>query len=219
MPSKPPVPSKFMPDKSVSSPPRRSADGLASRATRRGALAVFGAAALMTLGACALNGRAAAAEDAEVIDLRVTHAEKRMMETVAGARELLSRAKGVLIIPGITKAGLLVGGAYGEGALKIGEATVGYYSVGAASFGLQAGVQKFDQALFFMTTGALEKFRRSSGWEMGADAEVVNIDSGMAASLSTTTTQAPVISVTFGQEGLMAGVSLEGAKYTKLREE
>lgn len=202
-----------------SSPSTVPAAPRARAATRRGALAGFCAAAMVALGACALPGHVAAAEDAEIIDLRVTHAERRMLATVPGARELLGRAKGVLIIPGITKAGLLVGGAYGEGALKIGEATVGYYSMGAASFGFQAGVQKFDQALFFMTTGALEKFRRSSGWEMGADAEVVTIDKGMAAGLSTTTTQAPVISVTFGQEGLMAGVSLEGAKYTKLREE
>ncbi|SDX83502.1 Las17-binding protein actin regulator [Albimonas donghaensis] len=191
----------------------------APRATRRGALAAFCAAAIMAVGACAMPGHVAAAEDSEVIDLRVTHAEKRMMANVSGARELMSRAKGVLIIPGITKAGLLIGGAYGEGSLKIGEATVGYYSMAAGSFGFQAGVQKFDQALFFMTTGALEKFRRSSGWEMGADAEVVTIDDGMAASLKTTTSQAPVISVVFGQEGLMAGVTLGGAKYTKLKEE
>ncbi|MAS42826.1 MAG: hypothetical protein CML46_05310 [Rhodobacteraceae bacterium] len=207
------------PKSSVPARPASKSGRAAPRATRRGALAAFCAAAIMAVGACAMPGHVAAAEDSEVIDLRVTHAEKRMMANVSGARELMSRAKGVLIIPGITKAGLLIGGAYGEGSLKIGEATVGYYSMAAGSFGFQAGVQKFDQALFFMTTGALEKFRRSSGWEMGADAEVVTIDDGMAASLKTTTSQAPVISVVFGQEGLMAGVTLGGAKYTKLREE
>ena len=161
---------------------------------------------------------ARAAEAADVIDLRVRHSLATLTASVPGASELLSRAKGVLIVPGITKAGLLVGGMYGEGALKIGDRTVGYYSVGAASIGLQAGAQKFDQALFFMTTGALENFRRSEGWEVGADAEITAMDANLASTITTRTAQHPVLSVVYGQKGLMAGVSLEGAKYTKLKE-
>lgn len=185
--------------------------------TRRRALRAFAAALVAGPLALAAAAPAQATEAAEVIDLRVKHARERLAETVPGARELLSRAKGVLIVPGITKAGLLVGGAYGEGALQVNGATVGYYSVGAASFGLQAGAQRFDQALFFMTTSALERFRRSEGWEIGADAEVTVPDKGLSTGLTTTTARNPVIAVTFGQEGLMAGVSLEGAKYTRIR--
>lgn len=182
--------------------------------TRRGALALLAGAllALPLLG----PAPAGATEEADVIDLRVKHAIDRLQRSVPGATELMNRAKGVLIVPGITKAGLLVGGAYGEGALLVNGATVGYYSLASASVGLQAGVQKFDQALFFMTTAALEKFRRSKGWELGADAEVVVPDQGLSTGLTTTTAQAPVIAVTFGQGGLMAGVSLEGAKYTRI---
>ncbi|MDF2234374.1 YSC84-related protein [Albimonas sp. CAU 1670] len=164
------------------------------------------------------SGPARAADPADVIDLRVQHSIDDLMNSVAGARELMSRAKGVLIMPSITKAGLLVGGMYGEGALRIGGQSVGYYSVGAASIGLQAGVQKFDQALFFMTTAALENFRRSSGWELAADAEVTAMNNNLAGTVTSRTTQHPVIAVIYGQEGLMAGVSLEGAKYTKLKE-
>lgn len=161
---------------------------------------------------------AQAADPADVIDLRVQHSIDDLLASVNGAGELMSRAKGMLIMPSITKAGLLVGGMYGEGALRIGGASVGYYSVGAASIGLQAGVQKFDQALFFMTTSALENFRRSSGWELAADAEVTAMNNNLAGTITSRTTQHPIIAVIYGQEGLMAGVSLEGAKYSKLKE-
>ncbi len=182
---------------------------------RRLLKAAMVAAPLMAL-PLALPGCARASESREVIDLRVRHALDRLYASVPGARELMGQAKGVLVIPGITKAGLLVGGMYGEGSLSVNGSVVGYYSVGAASFGIQAGVQKFDQALFFMTTAALEKFRRSQGWEMGAEAEITTPEDALATSVTTTTAQSPVISVTFGQEGLMAGISLEGAKYTRI---
>lgn len=184
--------------------------------TRRRLLGAGLAAAAV---AAALPPRAArAADPADVIDLKVQHSIDDLMRSVNGSGELMSRAKGVLIIPGITKAGLLIGGMYGEGALRIGGQTVGYYSVGSASLGLQAGVQKFDQALFFMTTPALENFRRSSGWELAADAEVTAMNNNLAGTITSRTTQHPVIAVIYGQQGLMAGLSLEGAKYTKLTE-
>ena len=174
--------------------------------------------AAAALAAAAPLAPARAADPADVIDLRVDHSIDDLMSSVNGARELMSRAKGVLVMPAITKAGLLVGGMYGEGALRIGGQSVGYYSVGAASIGLQAGVQKFDQALFFMTTAALENFRRSSGWELAADAEVTAMNNNLAGTITSRTTQHPIIAVIYGQEGLMAGVSLEGAKYSKLKE-
>lgn len=176
-------------------------------------------AALSLAPALALPGvrpAAARTEEAQVIDLEVKLALERLERTVTGARELSERAKGILVIPGITKAGLLIGGLYGEGALLVNRATVGYYSVAAASFGLQAGVQRFDQALFFMTTQALERFRRSDGWELGAEAQVTTPQQGLTAALDTTTARNPVIAIIFGQEGLMAGVSLEGGKYTRI---
>ncbi|MGM0585224.1 MAG: YSC84-related protein [Pseudomonadota bacterium] len=187
----------------------------AHRPTRRRALAAL-AAALLALPLLAAPQARAASESADVIDLRVRHSIERLYQTVPGSRELMERAKGVLVVPGITKAGFIVGGAYGEGALMINGNTVGYYSMASASFGFQAGAQKFDQALFFMTTAALEKFRRAQGWEVGADAEVTVPDQGLSAGITTTTAQAPVIAVTFGQTGLMGGVSLEGAKYTPI---
>lgn len=159
---------------------------------------------------------AAASEEAQVIDLKVDLALKRLYRSVRGAEELVGEAKGVLVVPQVTKAGLIVGGLYGEGALRVNGATVAYYALAAASFGLQAGAQRFDQALLFMTTEALERFRRSEGWEVGVDAEVTTPGRGLSTALNTTVARNPIISFTFGQEGLMAGASIEGAKFTKI---
>ena len=159
---------------------------------------------------------AARADDAKVIDTKVQMALKQLYATVPGSQELAQRSKGVLVMPEVTKAGLIVGGAYGEGALLINGRTVGYYSVAAASFGLQIGIQQTKHALFFLTQAALEKFRRADGWQLGADAEFTVPDNGVNVNVSTKTSNKPVILVVFGQDGLLAGVSMEGSKYSKI---
>jgi lipid-binding SYLF domain-containing protein len=174
--------------------------------------AVLGLAA----GALAFAARPASAAAAAEIDARVARALEEMYATVPGSKELHDRAAGLLMMPKVVKGGLVIGGAYGEGALIIEGANAGYYSVAQASFGLQAGMQSTKQALFFMTDAALTKFRNSSGWEVGADAEVTFPGNGLAAALNTTTGTSPVIGVVFGQDGLLAGASLEGGKYSKI---
>lgn len=180
--------------------------------TRRRALAGLAALPAATL----LGAAQARAADATVIEARADRALNVLYNRVRGSKELAQRAKGVLIMPEIAKAGFLVGGAYGEGALRVNGATVGYFSLAAASFGFQAGIQKTSQALFFMTTDALERFRRADGWELGAGAEVTVPTEGINLEVNTTVTNRPVIAITFGQEGLMAGVSFEGAKYSRV---
>jgi lipid-binding SYLF domain-containing protein len=176
--------------------------------TRRAALAALAGAGLATTAA-----RAATREE---IDAGVDAALAELTAKVAGADVLLAQAKGVLVMPRIVKGGLIVGGAYGEGALRVGGVTEAYYSVAAASFGLQAGAQASKQAILFMTDEALAKFRDSKGWEAGVDASVTVIDQGLATSLDTTTRAAPVIGIVFGETGLLAGASIQGGKYTKL---
>ena len=121
-----------------------------------------------------------------------------------------------LIIPRITKAGLMLGGAYGEGVLRINEAPVDYYSLASASYGLQIGAQQYSNIIFFMTEEALQKFRVTDGWELGADAEVVFRDKGYSIGVSSKTISKPVYAVVFDQKGLLAGTSLVGAKYSRL---
>lgn len=179
--------------------------------TRRAALT--GAVALGALAATAPGADAKSAGD---IEASVARAERELYATVPGARELAERALGILIIPDVVKGGLIVGGEYGEGALRVGGATEAYYSVAAGSIGYQIGVQKSNQVLFFLSQGALDMFRNAEGFEIGADAEVTLLDAGLAASIDSTTARSPVIAIVFGQDGFLAGASIEGAKYSRI---
>ncbi|MGF1657883.1 MAG: YSC84-related protein [Rubrimonas sp.] len=183
-----------------------------STPTRRAALSQIGLAAVLL----AFGAATAQAEEREIIDTRVRLATEELRASVPGAAELLDQARGVLIMPNIVKGGLIVGGAYGEGALLVGGETVGYYALAAASLGFQLGVQSSKQALLFMTDASLEKFRASQGWQAGVDAEVTMPGDGLSAQLKTTSREAPVIAIVFGQDGLLAGASLEGAKFSPI---
>jgi lipid-binding SYLF domain-containing protein len=166
--------------------------------------------------AATLVAPAAFAASARAIDTKVDLALDELRRVEPAAAELLDTAKGVLVMPDVIKGGLIIGGAFGEGALRVDGRTVGYYRLASGSFGLQAGVKSAKQALFFMTDEALARFRRSEGWEFGADAALVAPGQGLSAAISSTTQNAPVIAVTFGEDGLMAGASLEGARYMRV---
>lgn len=126
------------------------------------------------------------------------------------------KAVGILVFPGIVKGGFIVGGQYGEGALIKDGKTVAYYNTVAASYGLQAGLQKFGYALFFMTDSALKWLDKSDGWEIGVGPSIVVVDAGAATSLTSTTAQSDIYAFFFDQKGLMAGLGLQGTKITRL---
>jgi len=151
------------------------------------------------------------------INASVNAAMNRFKKEVKGANEYLKVAKGVLVIPNITKAGFIVGGQYGQGSLKVGGKTVDYYSLAAGSVGWQIGAQKFDMIIIFTTGEALKQFRSSEGWEAGADAEVTLVDAGVNLPVSTLVSRHPVLGFITDQKGLMAGVSVKGAKFTKIK--
>lgn len=158
----------------------------------------------------------ATAETAAELDRDVDNAYQKLMDGSPAAKELAKVSKGVLIFPSIVKAGLVVGGQYGTGALRIKGKTKGYYNTAAASFGLQAGAQSFGYAMFFMTDSALEYLEKSDGWEVGVGPTIVVVDDGMAGSLSTSTAKDDVYVFFFSQKGLMAGVGIQGSKITKI---
>jgi lipid-binding SYLF domain-containing protein len=156
------------------------------------------------------------AKTSKEINSEVNGALKLFSQHVKGSKEFFQSAKGVLIIPNIVKAGLGVGGEYGEGALRIGGKTVEYYSIAAGSVGLQIGAQKTNLILVFMQDQALKNFRASSGWKAGVDASVAFVDVGAGKSLDTMNVKDPIVAFVFGQKGAMAGATIEGAKFTKL---
>jgi lipid-binding SYLF domain-containing protein len=160
-----------------------------------------------------LLGRANA-EDQEVIDAKVNAALARFRKQVNGAEEYLSAAKGVLIVPDVRKAGFVVAGQWGKGALRVGGRDVAYYKMEGGSAGFQAGYEEGDFVFLFLTEAALQKFRASNGWTIGTDAEVTVIDKAAGLSADTLKTSKPVMAFVIGQKGLMAGWSAKGTKFT-----
>jgi len=158
----------------------------------------------------------ALAKSAQEIDVGVDVTLDEFKKDIRGGEEFLNSAKGVLVFPEVIKAGFVVGGTYGEGALRIGGKTVDYYSTAAASFGLLAGAQSVRIIIVFMQEDALQKFQASQGWEAGVDGSVTLVDIGAAGTLDTTTIKDPIVGFVFGNKGLMADLSLTGSKYTKI---
>lgn len=159
---------------------------------------------------------AAFAASARKINQNVDLALRTLYAAQPKARDLGNRAKAILVFPKILKAGLLIGGQGGDGALRVGGRTAGYYNIAAASFGLQLGAQTFSYALFFMTDAALKYLQNSNGWAIGSGPSVVVMDKGTAASMTSTTLTQDVYAFPFGQRGLMAGLGLEGSKITHI---
>ncbi len=150
------------------------------------------------------------------IDANVSGALTKLYAQDPGSRELVRKARGVLVFPSVLSAGFVVGGSYGEGALLVGNVTSGYYSTTAASVGLLAGADSKAVYVLFMTQDSLDKFRASKGWTAGADASVSVLKAGANAGVDTQTVQQPVIGYVLTNAGLMANLSIDGTKVQKL---
>ncbi len=153
---------------------------------------------------------------AAAIDSEADAALKKLYASTSAAKALGAKAKGVLVFPSIVKGGLGFGAQYGRGALRKGSKTTAYYETVSASYGLQAGIQKFGYALFFMNDSALAYLDRSDGWEVGVGPSVVVVDTGTAKTLTTTTLTNDVYAFFFDQKGLMAGVGLQGSNINRI---
>jgi lipid-binding SYLF domain-containing protein len=156
------------------------------------------------------------AKTAKEIDASVDVAIERFYQQVKGAEQFVKASKGMLVMPNVVKGAFIVGGEYGEGALRIGGKTVDYYNTISGSIGFQIGGESKDIILLFMTEEALKKFRGSKGWEAGVDGNVALISVGAGERADTTTTKDPIVGFVFDTKGLIADISLKGAKFTKL---
>lgn len=157
------------------------------------------------------------AATAKEINVSVDVALERFTKEVKGANDFLKAAKAVLVIPNVIQAGLIIGGEYGEGALRIGGQNVDYYNMTTASLGYQIGAQRKDVILVFMDEAVLKKFRNSDNWQAGVDGTVTVMDYGAEGSIDTTKFKQPIVAFVFGQKGLMAGATIQGSKFTKLK--
>ena len=173
---------------------------------------------LSTLNGCQSTGgsRAGSSMNAAQIDREVNAALAKLYETTPSARTLAQHARGILVFPNVVKAGFIGGAEYGKGAMRKGGRTTGYYNIVAGSYGLQAGVQTFSYAMFFMNDAALASLDRSEGLEVGVGPNIVVLDEGMAKTVTNTTLRDDVYAFVFGQRGLMAGLGLQGSKITRI---
>ena len=151
------------------------------------------------------------------LDASVDGTLSRLYISVKGSRELVSKAQGVLVFPNVLQAGFIIGGEHGDGALRVGGGTVGYYSTTSGSIGLTAGAQSKAIVFLFMTSDALSQFRNSNGWTVSGDASVALVKVGANGTIDTTTATAPVEVIVMTNAGLMADVSLAGTKVTPLK--
>jgi lipid-binding SYLF domain-containing protein len=161
-------------------------------------------------------GVARAGSTAGEIDARVDAALARLKKEVPGSAEVLAKSHGVLVFAEVVKAGFVIAGEGGDGALRIGGKTSAYYSLFSGSVGFQAGGQKRDIIMAFLDANELKKFQDSDGWKVGADGTVTLVDVGASGTIDSATLKKPIVGFIVGQKGLMAGLSLDGSKITKL---
>jgi len=163
---------------------------------------------------------AAFAADAVKIDTKTDQALDSLLSKNTKAAEFFEEAVAVLVFPSITKGGFIIAGQHGNGALRLlhikDGASTAYYKSVAVSYGLQAGVQQFSYALFFMEEDALNYLNKTDGWEIGGAPSLVIVDAGVATALTTTTAKKDIYAFFFNQKGLMAGLGLQGTKITRI---
>lgn len=171
---------------------------------------------LLTIAIALFSLAAQAASKAE-IDAEVRQALRAFQKHTSAGHELSKKAAGMLVFPSVIKAGVGIGGEFGEGALLVGGKTSAYYNVAAASIGFQLGAQARSQVILFMTAKALEDFRKSDGWTAGVDGSVALATLGAGGEIDTETARKPIIGFIFSGKGLMYNLSLEGSKITHVK--
>jgi len=160
------------------------------------------------------SARAASAED---LDRDADQALQKLYSSSPAAAAMGKQARAILVFPNIVKAGLVFGGAYGEGELKRGGKVEGYYNSVTGSWGLQAGAQSYGYVVFLMSKKAEQYIHRSEGWEIGSGPTVVVVNQGVAKNLSTSTLKDDAYAFIFSQQGLMAGINIEGTKISRIK--
>lgn len=172
-------------------------------------------AGISILGIFASTAGVAATRDE--IDQRVTATVKDFNALHPGNAALGKKAAGMLVFPAITKAGVGVAGEYGEGALQVNGKTTGYYSIGAGSVGLTLGVAKHSEVIMFMSQQSLDKFTRSKGWSIGADAGITVVTKSANEQYDSALDKKPILAFGFAEKGLIADLSLDGTKITEIK--
>ncbi len=171
---------------------------------------------LVTLVCLVLSTQILFAKTAQELDKEVDFAIEKFKHEVEGGAKFLSQIKGYLLFPSVVRGGLLLGGKYGKGALRIGDKTKAYLSMSAFTLGLQLGVQKYSMLIAFTTQSALKNFSKSNGFEISLESSVSIGEWGASRDLSSMSFEKPIIIFVYGEKGVMAGVSLSGVRFEQI---
>jgi lipid-binding SYLF domain-containing protein len=163
-----------------------------------------------------ISAESAWARTAQEIQASVNACLDRFYKQVKGGKAIAAKSKGMLVMPNVLKAGIIIGGEYGEGALRVGGKTVSFYNIASGSVGFQIGGEAKDFVILFMTEDSLKQFKAGTGWEVGVDGNVALVNIGGGERLDFTKMKDPIIGFVFDVKGLMADISLKGAKFTKI---
>lgn len=189
--------------------------GMKMTTIRRSFLNLFlAAAAALSLFTISISANAATAED---LDKDAAQTLQNLYKTQPAAEAISKKAKAILVFPNIVKAGLIFGGSYGEGVLFEGSHVAGYYNSVSASWGWQAGAQSYSYVVFLMNNKAVKYLHKSNGWEVGVGPTVVVANEGIAKNLSTSTLKDDAYAFISDQQGLMASLSIEGTKISRIK--
>ena len=180
-------------------------------------LAASAFAGVTIMAAGAVSPAQAASVSASDLDRDSNQALEKLYRSNPAAHAIAQKAQAILVFPNIVKAGLVFGGAYGEGELRSGSKLDGYYNSVTASWGFQAGAQSYGYVVFLMTPKAVKYVHNTQGWEVGVGPTIVVVDQGVARNLSSSTLKDDAYAFIFDQQGLMGGVSLEGTKISRIR--
>jgi lipid-binding SYLF domain-containing protein len=180
------------------------------------ALSAFAAAAALSFATALFPATVFGATGAE-LQRDARSALSKLYARNPKAKEIAKEAIAVLVFPSITKAGLMVGGQYGEGVLYKGDKVAGYYNTAGASYGLQIGAQTYGYVMFFLSEETLAYLNKSEGFEVGVGPSVVIADEGFAKSTTTTTAKDKIYAYIFDQKGAMAGLGIQGNKITRIK--
>jgi len=153
------------------------------------------------------------AKSAQEIEKEVDLAIGKFKQEIEGGEKFLSQIKGYLVLPSVIKGGFVIGGKYGEGALRVKGKTKFYLSMSSASIGLQAGAQEYSMLIAFISESSLKNFYKSNGWEAGVDGSITIAEWGVSKDISSMSFEKPIVAFIYGEKGMMAGISLTGTKF------
>jgi lipid-binding SYLF domain-containing protein len=173
-------------------------------------------ALLITLFLTLLFTQSTVAKTAQEIEKEVDIAIEKFKQEIEGGEKFLTQVKGYLVLPSVIKAGFIIGGKYGEGALRIQGKTKAYLNMSSASIGLQAGAQEYSMLIAFISESSLKNFYKSNGWEAGVDGSITVAEWGVSKDISSMSFEKPIVAFIYGEKGLMAGVSITGTKFQQI---